>query len=81
MLLEVAPHVATATLARRSGGREKDKQPVLALLRVEPLGQRLDPRLQVYSARRCVDRPTRARKKGHEKTRRKPVYTAHSHPL
>ncbi len=81
MRFEVGPYVATATLARRSGRREKDEQPVLSLLCIELLGQRLDPRPQIHSARRCVDRSACARKKGHEKTCRKPEYTAHSHPL
>ncbi len=81
MLLEVAPYVATATLARRSGRREKDKQPVLSLLCIELLGQRLDPRPQVYRAMRCVDRSACARKKAYDKTCRKPEYTAHAHPL
>ncbi len=81
MRLEVAPYVATATLARRSGGREKHEQPVLPLLRIELLGQRFDPRPQVYCASRCVDRPACAGKKGHEQTCCKREYTAHSHPL
>ncbi len=81
MFLEVAAYVATATLARRSGRREKDKQAMLSLLCIELLGQRLDPRPQVYSAMRCVDRSACARKQAHDKTCRKPEYTAHSHPL
>ncbi len=81
MLLEVAPDVATATLARRSGRGEKDEQPVPSLLCIELLGQRLDPSPQVDGASRRVDRSDCARNKAHDKSCRKPAYTTHSHPL
>ena len=42
MLLEEAADVATATLAGRSGGREKEKQAVPSHLGIEVLGQGLD---------------------------------------
>ena len=80
MLLEVASYVATATLARRSGGREKDKQAVLSPLRIELRDQRLEPRPQVYRIGRCFDCPACARKEGQDESGRKlVVYTVHAH--
>ena len=81
MLPKVSLYAATATFAGRSGRRKKNKQPVLSPLRIELLGQRLDSRPQIHSARRCIDRAACAREKNQDQTCRKPEYTPHSYLL
>ncbi len=81
MRFEIGPYMATATLARRSGGREQDEQPVLSPLRIELHDKRLEPRTQVYRVRRCVDSSARARKKAYCKACRKPEHSNHTHLL
>ena len=63
VVLEILPYVATATLAGRSGRREKKKEAMLALLCIEALRQRLDSFPKVLGTRRRVNRCRCGRKK------------------
>ncbi len=56
MPLEVGAYVATATLADRSGGREKEKEAMTSLLGIETLGKRLEAIAKDVGARRRLNR-------------------------
>ncbi len=69
MPLEVGAHVATATLADGSGGREEEKEAMTPLLGIERLGKRLEAIAKVLGARRRVNRSQSGCKKRRRKRR------------